>query len=399
MPKGRRNCTVRMTINRHLWLLALACTVVQAALAANLSWTDDFVFAVGTSLDRLPLVHVGAAWREGIRSMILLDDKDWVGSLDASEAHASETYGYFPDNDLWTRFAKRGDRRMNVALIDAHQKYGQSYKWMLAGDDDTVFFRHNLEAMLADYDHNLPYVITDNVWWMNSVGSTVYDERRNQSITYHPHWGYPRCLPCHFRREDAAGPKIPGRPELPVGCPCTVERACSLDPAACKHPKFRVPSPHGGSGMVISRGLFEALDLERLEHCFKRSIGEYTGSDHLLAVCLWQQHVALTDPGHFWAEKYNLFDDPHLSYHKVWWSLENLLQCNTKRCREGLHLPVSFHLYARLLKSEAAAEALMQVSLTMEEVSSMLKKQRHPLRGRGPVKIKTAGRLNKLTVN
>ena len=38
-----------------------------------------------------------------------------------------------------------------------------NYKWMLVGEDDTVFFVENALRMLGHLDHNLPYFLTDNI--------------------------------------------------------------------------------------------------------------------------------------------------------------------------------------------------------------------------------------------
>ncbi|PQQ11137.1 uncharacterized protein Pyn_16803 [Prunus yedoensis var. nudiflora] len=35
----------------------------------------------------------------------------------------------------------------------------QNVRWFLIGDDDTVFFTHNLVTVLAKYDHNQMYYI------------------------------------------------------------------------------------------------------------------------------------------------------------------------------------------------------------------------------------------------
>lgn len=40
-----------------------------------------------------------------------------------------------------------------------------SYKWLLYGDDDTVFFLDNIIAMLSTLDHNQPYLLSDCLWW------------------------------------------------------------------------------------------------------------------------------------------------------------------------------------------------------------------------------------------
>lgn len=46
----------------------------------------------------------------------------------------------------------------------ANQSLGvDSYKWILFGEDDTVFFISNAMKLLQHLDHNLPYLLTDNI--------------------------------------------------------------------------------------------------------------------------------------------------------------------------------------------------------------------------------------------
>ena len=44
------------------------------------------------------------------------------------------------------------------------QALGKDYKWLLYGDDDTMFFLDNLVEMLRFFDPQLPYFISDNLW-------------------------------------------------------------------------------------------------------------------------------------------------------------------------------------------------------------------------------------------
>ena len=44
-----------------------------------------------------------------------------------------------------------------------------SYKWMLYGDDDTVFYLDNVLRMLQPLDHTMPYFITDHIWFLRSL--------------------------------------------------------------------------------------------------------------------------------------------------------------------------------------------------------------------------------------
>lgn len=52
----------------------------------------------------------------------------------------------------------------NTAGID-------SYKWMLFGDDDTVFYVDNILRMLETLDHTMPYILSDHIWFPTDLKS------------------------------------------------------------------------------------------------------------------------------------------------------------------------------------------------------------------------------------
>ena len=45
------------------------------------------------------------------------------------------------------------------------QALGDTYKWMLYGDDDTLFFVDAVLDLLHPLDPELPYAISDNIWF------------------------------------------------------------------------------------------------------------------------------------------------------------------------------------------------------------------------------------------
>ena len=45
-----------------------------------------------------------------------------------------------------------------------------SFKWILYGDDDTVFFVDGALDMLQDLDYNMPYLLSDDVWFVEDDG-------------------------------------------------------------------------------------------------------------------------------------------------------------------------------------------------------------------------------------
>ena len=54
----------------------------------------------------------------------------------------------------------------NTAGID-------TYKWMLFGDDDTVFYVDNILRMLETLDHTMPYILSDHIWFPTDLESNA----------------------------------------------------------------------------------------------------------------------------------------------------------------------------------------------------------------------------------
>lgn len=56
----------------------------------------------------------------------------------------------------------------------ANQSVGvDNYKWILFGEDDTVFFVENTLKLLGHLDHELPYFLTDNIQYpQNHIDGT-----------------------------------------------------------------------------------------------------------------------------------------------------------------------------------------------------------------------------------
>lgn len=49
-----------------------------------------------------------------------------------------------------------------------------NYKWILYGDDDTVFFIDNVMETLKQFDWRQPYLFTDCLWWpQNGSGKSL----------------------------------------------------------------------------------------------------------------------------------------------------------------------------------------------------------------------------------
>lgn len=48
----------------------------------------------------------------------------------------------------------------------------QNYKWLIFGDDDTVFLIDNVLKLVNEMDHKVPYFMTDHIWFPEREGTT-----------------------------------------------------------------------------------------------------------------------------------------------------------------------------------------------------------------------------------
>eukprot|EP00195_Chlamydomonas_chlamydogama_P012728 CAMPEP_0202891358 /NCGR_PEP_ID=MMETSP1392-20130828/1440_1 /ASSEMBLY_ACC=CAM_ASM_000868 /TAXON_ID=225041 /ORGANISM="Chlamydomonas chlamydogama, Strain SAG 11-48b" /LENGTH=265 /DNA_ID=CAMNT_0049575087 /DNA_START=444 /DNA_END=1237 /DNA_ORIENTATION=+ len=183
---------------------------------------------------------------------------------------------------------------------DALMRLGVRYKWMLYGDDDTLFYVDNAMKLLQKLNPAVPLAITDNLWY------------RRDRQPRHPHEDAPRCVSCnttsHFVETSANLTGAPYVPPRTCGA-CSVELACM--PYKSRRPCVGAGA-HGGAGIIFSRALLEQLSTDSVRECMKGKL-RMSGSDALLSACLWELGVAFTDPG-MWTERghdmrYILFDN------------------------------------------------------------------------------------------
>lgn len=95
---------------------------------------------------------------QGIRTVISTNSKP-TAAIQAEAAQNNETWVYYPD-DAPSRSFYKGDSRAALAPFLAHKELGDTYKWMLYGDDDTQFFLDGALRLAQDFDPNLPWFIT-----------------------------------------------------------------------------------------------------------------------------------------------------------------------------------------------------------------------------------------------
>lgn len=140
---------------------------------------DDLLVAIPSSSDRLPLVRGSRAWRKDVPSRIITEfwsDPDKLTKQAAFEGAKYEKYGEW--REAWGCL-KIGDVRAGVTpFLAAHLHGYDNFKWMLYGDDDTVFFIDNALEMLEGLDHNMPYFLTDNIWFPDQFDGRRVDHRK-----------------------------------------------------------------------------------------------------------------------------------------------------------------------------------------------------------------------------
>ena len=95
---------------------------------------------------------------QGIRTVISTNSEA-TASIQAEAAQNNETWVYYPDDSPARSFYK-GDSRAALAPFLAHRELGDTYKWMLYGDDDTQFFLDGALRLAQDFDPDLPWFIT-----------------------------------------------------------------------------------------------------------------------------------------------------------------------------------------------------------------------------------------------
>ncbi|GAX82097.1 hypothetical protein CEUSTIGMA_g9525.t1 [Chlamydomonas eustigma] len=297
--------------------VVLLCIVLKLFLQdvwvteADLYPESDFIAVIPTCEGREEIISGSRAWRQGIRTFIATNASRHLPSFKKDnqtvESKDGETYRCILDEKYTSgvRFhgARPGDLRSAISPFLAHAHYSnksETYKWMLYGDDDTVFFIPNVISFLGRLNHMVPYALTDNLWY----------RRRGSNSPYHPHPDAPRCYPCALPEHSSGQPNQGSIPAEAVSnsdpysilgyTPPTVCEACTVD-VACKayreaNMDCDAPRAHGGAGIIFSKALLDFVDLNEFQRCLERVWGA-SGSDTLISLCLWEAGYAFTDPG------------------------------------------------------------------------------------------------------
>jgi len=279
--------------------------------------TEDFVYALFSDPHRMPIVRAGRAWRQGCRTVIATNEIALTAEERAEADLHNEIWIVYPDN---TREESSGVADMRGAILPvlAHRVLKGEYKWMLWGDDDTMWFPHGASALLRSWDHTSPHLISDN-WWPE-----------NRRI---PGKNAARCMPCHAHARPGDSVKhglVKTAHDFlaPVGCPvCTSRMLCeNLANFGWHYDEWRAregdgacddlsnwPEPttseHGGTGMAISVAAAQQVaGTDEFEQCvhdprgWNRTSYIYgqrwnQGGDAIFMRCMWRAGIGGTDAG------------------------------------------------------------------------------------------------------
>lgn len=95
---------------------------------------------------------------QGVAAFIATNENVTDAELRA-RSHHNEVLIHFPDNsDGRTQYP--GDTRAALAPLLAHRALRGQYKWMLYGDDDTLWFINGVVELARKMDPDLPYIVT-----------------------------------------------------------------------------------------------------------------------------------------------------------------------------------------------------------------------------------------------
>ncbi|KAL3145530.1 hypothetical protein ABBQ32_003355 [Trebouxia sp. C0010 RCD-2024] len=311
--KLRESEGLRKAANKTVDALRLGASSVYEAAAALGTFQGkypvkqlDLLVAFPADEAHLPLIQAGRQWHKGMKTVVTVNNVELVKKYAAEAESVNEVWLSYRDDVPPLRAKHPGDPRAALTPWLAHQAVnGTGYKWILYGDDDTLWFTGGVLNLLKDLDPQMPYVITDNMWWSDVEGA----------VGSQPNVRAPRCLPCNHSTagfEDV----LDKRPfDAPQGCPCTAESLCKAPELAhffsakCDVPRHgsRTYSMHGGAGTIISIGMLQTISLEWMEQCIWSE--QAPGGDGLLMACLWKAGYAVTDPGFsFYHPELRMFD-------------------------------------------------------------------------------------------
>ncbi|PRQ59263.1 putative O-fucosylpeptide 3-beta-N-acetylglucosaminyltransferase [Rosa chinensis] len=134
-------------------------TGVDSEPPTNIS---HILFSIGSSVN---------TWRDRSRYAEAWWDRNttrgyvWLDAKPENLTNVSAYYIPYRVSGNWTRFKYSHSQsavRIARVVVDSFNLRLPNVRWFVMGDDDTVFFPHNLVSVLSRYDHNRMYYIGGN---------------------------------------------------------------------------------------------------------------------------------------------------------------------------------------------------------------------------------------------
>ena len=142
---------------------------------------------------------------QGIKAVFVAEWPSTQERIAEGRQH-NEFWGDYPDiwDEPWGRVHRPFDSRAAMAPFVAHQllkREGVDYKWLLYGDDDTMWFLSAVVDLLKDYDADLPYFISGAYSKFNFILSLSWANLTSEDSLLWKHslwWSFEAifCLSC-----------------------------------------------------------------------------------------------------------------------------------------------------------------------------------------------------------
>eukprot|EP00198_Chlamydomonas_reinhardtii_P013094 XP_001702431.1 predicted protein [Chlamydomonas reinhardtii] len=252
---------------RSIWrvLVYLTCLVAGRAASGGAPGqqdVSDLLVVFPTFHKRIGVVEASRAWRMGVSTHIVVDDLVRLDALRAAGSRHNETFSALPDLP-----GMPTSMRHVLAPLLAHTATGGRYKWMLLGDDDTLFSLPAVRGLLREMrlPHTEPIAISDFLVHCRFEQSAKLDVAGGGRRYTAPATRDTRCPAAAPSTQTAAASSSNSTPLITTP---TTPVPCMLPPASRRPPRFR-PHPdcppegrtsfYGGTGVILSLGLMQHL--------------------------------------------------------------------------------------------------------------------------------------------
>lgn len=246
-------------------------------------------------------VRTSRIWRRGIPAAVMAREQPSENVLAESDKRGESWM-------MWDGFSSLVvDSRASVMTmapgVAGAALQDTEYEWMLLGEIGTVFNMDVVIELLEGFNPELPFLITDNLWFtyhgkgppsVISRGSplaprcikcSVHGRAPLKNMTWKPTHACPVCTWSHLKRWDPERPELYDGPKgyretyMPEG-----EIVLNME-----------------AGVILSRKLVEMLNVTYLSGCLRDhySVRTQVAPAVALSNCIFFTGIAPTDPGPF----------------------------------------------------------------------------------------------------